>query len=109
MAKVYVTQAQPGRDLSQANIFGEVVSIFPGSLQVYNNIEEAVKTARERLAGATPEDYWLPIGDPILIGLTFSEMVDATGGQFRILKWDKRARDGFGAYHPVKIDMGFEQ
>lgn len=103
--RVWVTQAQPGRDLSQANQFGEVVTIFPGSLQVYNNVDEAVQTARAALDSAEQGDFWLPIGDPILIGLTFHEMAHATDGLFSILKWDKRANNGFGGYVEVPVSM----
>lgn len=104
MAKVYVVQLQPGKDYNPAMKFGDLVPVFQPSAQVYAGTQDYVDISRRKLANATPDDYFLPVGDPLLICTAFYEMAVRNDGFVRVLKWDKKAGNG-GDYIEVAINV----
>lgn len=101
MSRVYVTQEPtrydraasrfvPKHDLSPAAKFGELTFLLgPGNLR-QRELEGSVQLVRRALAGCTPDDYFLPLGDPVAMALV-AAVASETMATMRVLKWDKHA------------------
>jgi hypothetical protein len=107
MSTVYVVSMTKNLDISQAEDYGALTSVFPSGSQIYGGqsmTEDYVKTARRKLRNFRPDDFILPVGDPLLIGIAFMAAAEASGGEVQMLKWDKRKGD-LGGYRVVTTDM----
>jgi hypothetical protein len=104
MSRVFVTQPQVGKDLSQAEEFGKLVYCSNKNEQVtHNTVSNATKYLSKALADFDyATDYLLLIGDPVLIGLACSIVSETTIGRYNVLKWVKQEK----RYEPITIDLG---
>jgi hypothetical protein len=57
---------------------------------------------RAKLAEYTEQDYIVPVGNPVYIGIVCALAAERTGGKFRLLKWDKPTEQ----YIEVFCDIG---
>lgn len=81
----------PRFDLSCAAQFGSLEFVF-GHGQVALLGSAAGQSAAERLRDFDPEnDYVLPVGDTVLVGIVFAELARA-GHRIRALRWDQNSR-----------------
>ena len=67
MTKVYISQmTRAGMDFSSAEEYGEVIPVFPSSMNAYGGVAataEFVDMARQRMAEMTQDDYLVLVGD----------------------------------------------
>ena len=96
-SRVFVTQGTD-LDLIKATRFGELTNLVAQKVNVVTNPTEVVNTLYEVLQDYTPNDYLLPTGDPIIIGLAFTVAAEIGLGHLRILKWDRQLNDYYSVY-----------
>lgn len=97
---VYVVQASAGKDLSAAAEFGTVRYLLSGPDEDYSPAQ-MVSVIRKGLTEFTDDDYLLPLGNPVAIGIATALAVEENYGRIRFLKWDRRSR----RYLVVSIDI----
>jgi hypothetical protein len=56
---------------------------------------------KKLLKDFSQDDYLLLTGDPAIIGVACSVVSDLTGGQYKLLKWDKQER----LYYPIELNI----
>lgn len=100
MARVFVVQEVPGRNITPALTYGEVVILAEHDLSPFS-AGPTVAEMRRRLEQYQPGDWLLLIGDPTLIGLATAFVAAKTGGYLNILKYDRQSQ----TYIPLKINM----
>ena len=87
-------------DLTPAAKYGEIKFLLKNNSSILNTVP-LVRALKEKLSEYTKDDYILPVGDPVIIGLVSAMISEKTGGVFKVLKWDKKER----VYLPVQIDI----
>lgn len=97
--KVFVTQAQH-HDLTDANRFGEIITVYRPNTQVYGDTPHFVDIAREVLSEVDDEDNLILLGDPVLQAILVGVMVEKLG-MANILKWDRKKE----TYFSYEIDV----
>lgn len=98
--RVFVVQ-ETELNLVRATKFGELISLLPGRLNITMNPAPVLRELKQKLKDFNDQDYILPIGDPIAIGLAFTVAMELNRGKFRALKWDKVAN----SYYVVNVDI----
>lgn len=99
-AQVFITQDDPAKDFSKAHQFGTVRILSPTNVgsdysRLFELIHETLKEAFD------PErDYLIPIGSPILVGLTFVALFDLFDS-VNVLMWDRLSK----SYEVKKITV----
>lgn len=78
-------------DLTPAAEYGDLVFVFPPG-RVSLSTQPMVWRARQALQGYCDEDFILPVGDPVAIGVVAACAADVNRGRLRFLKWDRRLR-----------------
>ncbi len=103
MSKVFVTQPQAGKDLSQAEEYGKLVHCYSKGEQVTpENVGNAIKQLNKALENFDyAADYLLLIGDPVLIGIACSIVSEVTVGRYNVLKWVKQEK----RYEAITVDL----
>lgn len=99
-SRVFVTQAT-NLDLVKATRFGELVPLIQQSMNIIMQPTEIINSLHEGLQDYTPEDFILPTGDPVIIGLAFTIAAAYSRGHLRVLKWDRQVND----YYPVRLNL----
>jgi hypothetical protein len=104
MSKVFVVEAMPQYDLSPALKYGSIEFLMQH--REVNPLNTAGMVARMRgvLSLFTDDDYVLPIGDPVAIGVACALAADCNRGKFKILKWDKREKVYFSLLVDIHCD-----
>ena len=94
MAKVFVIQESPGKNILSAQNFGSIRMMYRDGVNVLfeQHSSDLSNTIGCHLKDYTPgEDWLLLIGDPILIGAACG-WVARNFGELRLLKWDRQER-----------------
>lgn len=102
MARVFVVQEVPGRNITHAFDFGQVEVLLNPGVHVVLSPGPIAKRMREKLATFTDDDFIVPIGDPAAIAMAASIASHFNGGRYKLLKWDRETE----RYYPVAIDIG---
>jgi hypothetical protein len=87
--KVFVTQDVPHLNLLPAKKFGELVVVNPAG-NMTNDLERTVKRIKQKLDSFNRGDFILPVGDPLIIGLTMAIALRYAGGHIDVLRWDRQ-------------------
>lgn len=87
MGTVYIVHDSGGKNFLPAKDFGELHVMLTGSLD--EDMAMHVTSLKEQLAEFCERDFLLPVGDPILMGIAFALVADATDGFFSVLRWDR--------------------
>ena len=99
---VYVLQHPPQNiNILGASEFGYLVICLPPLSQAIFSSGPFVFKMRKNLQDFKKDDYILCTGDPAIIGLSTAIVSEITGGQFNLLKWDRREHK----YYPLAIDL----
>lgn len=88
---VFVVQ-DSGHNLAPLMQFGQIEIVTPGNYPYFrDNTKSFVQQMKEKLNNFDPvNDYLVPTGDPICIGIAFSIL--NVHDQYSVLKWDKQSR-----------------
>lgn len=106
-ARVFVTQERRGLNLVPAMEFGDMVVLLEEGDQVFFNAKPTVSEVERKLADFSDQDFILPLGDPVSIGIACAAAARANNGRFKLLKFDRiMTRDkGRPVYYPVEVNM----
>lgn len=99
-SRVFVIQ-QTDLNLAKATRFGELFPLIPGRVNITMQPQPVIRELRRKLADFSDNDYILPVGDPIAIGLALMVAMDNNNGKVRVLKWDKTLSD----YYVVNVNF----
>jgi len=98
-ARVFVTQADPTKNIRPARTYGEIITVLPHDAGFH--LPSLIPTIHERLQSITTDDYLLLIGDPLTIGAVVAVASYYTQGQLKLLKWDRQEK----GYFDVSINL----
>lgn len=101
LPRVFVVQEDPRKNVMSAEEFGVLTPVLGPDAQITFASAPWVRKIRTALHDYNGEDYLLAIGDPVAIGVCCAVAAEATGGTFKMLKWDRQER----RYYPVEIDV----
>ena len=87
-------------DLSPAYLYGELTPLVSPTCKPFDP-DSFLPDMLVRLEDATPEDYFLPIGNQVLMVAAGITMESVIGGPLNILRWDGRDR----CYSVVTVDF----
>ncbi len=102
MNKVFVLHDNPysPRDFTPAEEFGEIVYLFQTHISTHH-LPRIAGQLRDKMRGATNEDWLIATGPPALIALAGYIWADMTGNRLRLLAWDNHSH----SYIPVEMDL----
>lgn len=100
-SRVYVVEAMPKYDLSPALKFGSIEFLLQHREVNPFNTAGMVAKMRGVIKQFNDDDFILPIGDPVAIGVACALASEHNAGRFLILKWDKRDK----VYFPLAVDV----
>jgi len=95
-------QLKPKFDFSTATAHGQIEFLLHPSASPFN-LEPAIATLQERLAGFSDQDYLLLTGNPVLLGLAVAIAADINDGDVAMLQWSGAK----GTYIPVRAKNVF--
>lgn len=105
---VYVIQEVPGTEEGRPKInilgakkYGEIKMLLKEDSQIIFSPGPIVFKLKKLLKDFNQDDYLLLTGDPAIIGVACSVVSDLTGGQYKLLKWDKQERQ----YYPIELNI----
>ena len=105
---VYVIQEIPGTkdgrpkiNIMGAATFGKFKFLLPELSQIIFSPGPLIFKLRKALANYRQKDFLLLTGDPAIIGVACSIVSDMTGGNYKLLKWDRQERK----YYPIEINL----
>ena len=105
---VYVIQEVPGTkegcpkiNILGAKKYGEIKMLLKEDSQIIFSPGPIVFKLKKLLKDFNQDDYLLLTGDPAIIGVACSVVSDLTGGQYKLLKWDKQERQ----YYPIELNI----
>jgi len=101
MAKVYVIQESPGKNLLPAADYGEVIILLPPDRQVTFSAGAVAQELYGKLSDFGDDDFLVLVGDPVAIGIACTCASAWNKGRFKALKWDKQQ----ARYWPVAVDI----
>jgi hypothetical protein len=81
----------PTVDISTAEFFGEVVIMLPPSAAFFAG-QNIVEELKRHLATFTHDDYFLPMGDPMIMAVGGGIAARRANGSLKVLKWDKMTK-----------------
>ena len=99
--RVFVVQDDPKKNLLPALDFGDIVTILDADAQITFAAPPWVRKIRTVMNDYTSEDFILATGDPCAIGIACAVAAEKTGGEFKMLKWDRQER----RYYPVEAKL----
>jgi hypothetical protein len=112
MSKVFITQEAVKKtdsgafraimDYTPASEYGDLIVVVPGGTSMLSPVP-TVRLVKNVLMenDFTQDDYIIPVGSPLVIGIVFAIASAKTGGKFNVLSWDKK----YGKYIPIKVDI----
>lgn len=101
MNKVYVVQAQPGKNIVPARKWGDLIELLPANDQIIISADKAISLIGDKLSRFDDKDYLLLIGDPIAIMAAGVMAAKVNNGKVNTLKWDRQTT----SYYVVKLDF----
>ena len=90
MGRVFIIQENQRQNFLPAADFGELIFVLPAGDQVFLNAVPTIQKVRTVLRDFTDNDYILPNGDPVGIGIACVEAALANEGRYKLLKYDRQ-------------------
>lgn len=99
---VYLVQQDSRKNFTGALEYGSVEALLEEreELDMFNT-RKIIDKLRLGLRDMTKDDYLIPMGNPVSIGLAFAIAAETTKGCFNALKWDSQDL----RYFVAKIDL----
>ena len=94
-------EGKPKINIMGAATYGNFKFLLPELSQIIFSPGPLIYKLRQGLKNFKKEDHLLLTGDPAIIGVACSLVADMTGGNFKLLKWDKQERK----YYPIEINL----
>ena len=87
------------KDYSDAKRFGEIVVLLENNATPFD-LPPLMKRLHEELQYIREEDWFIPVGNPVLIGLAIAVASEYLGGQLKLLQWSGSSR----SYIPITVE-----
>lgn len=100
--KMEHSKAVPRYDLNPAKSYGELISLLEWTEPRRYSWKELIPIMRGRIADFSDDDYILPVGHTIAIGLAIALAAEANLGKVRVLDWDRKYHE----YAVISLDLG---
>lgn len=102
-ARVFIIQEDTKKNFLPAAEYGELIFILGEGDQVFLNAAPTIAKVRTALRDFNDDDFILPNGDPVGIGIACVEAARANDGRYQQLKYDRQmSRDrGVPVYYVV--------
>lgn len=84
----------PTVNLEPAKNFGELVVLMPPEASRLHDSPDMLNMLRAKMLSFSDDDYLCCIGDPGLIAFAAITAARMTGGNVKLLKWDRFAGNG---------------
>lgn len=99
---VYLVQHDSRKNFTGALEYGSIEALLGEheELDMFNT-RKIIDRLRLGLQQMTEDDYLIPMGNPVSIGIAFAIAAEVTGGCFNALKWDNQEL----RYFVSKIDL----
>lgn len=97
--KVFDQGVSVSKDYSDAKRFGEIVVLLENNATPFD-LPPLMQRLHDVLKTAKREDWFIPVGNPVLIGLTIAVASEYLGGQLRLLQWSGSSR----SYIPITVE-----
>ncbi len=81
----------PAHDLTRASVFGNLKLMLEGNT-VGLAVQQLIPTFREKLKNFCDDDYLLPTGDPVAMGVAIAVAAEMNNGRVCVLRWDRETR-----------------
>lgn len=88
--RVFIIQEDPKKNFLPASEYGELIFLLPSGDQVFLNAAPTIERVRTALRDFDDDDFILPNGDPVGIGIACVEAARANGGRYQQLKYDRQ-------------------
>lgn len=99
--RVFVVQDDGQKNLLPALKFGTIEPLIVGRDSQLYNTGPLVDQLRQKLRSFTKDDFLLTVGDPVAIGIATAVAAEFSGGQIKMLKWDRQERQ----YYALTVDL----
>lgn len=88
---VYIVQDNPYSPVNYtpAEKYGDIKVCVSGQVN-FHSLDRYINVIRSKMTGVTQQDWIVPVGHPVLIGVAMSVMWQTTG-VIRVLVWDRQA------------------
>lgn len=111
MSKVFVVQQphfwdfeekrlKPKFTLEKAEKYGRIVVLLEPKVSP-GDWDRILPSLKEKMLGMSYDDYFLPVGNPLLIGMTMHLAFKACHDELQLLQWNSRDAE----YAPFTIRM----
>lgn len=107
--RVYIVQNQlvynhdldrhMNKDYSDAKRFGEVTVLLDNTATPFD-LPPLMQKLHDTLKDITLEDWFIPVGNPVLIGLVIAVAAEYLGGKLKMLQWSGSSR----SYIPITVE-----
>lgn len=87
-------------DLSPVDKYGEMISLLPGGDAMLSP-QPWVTTLHNRLRNFSNDDYILPVGDTVGIGMVMAIAASHNNGKVKVLRWNRKHYD----YDVVEVKL----
>ncbi len=87
------------KDYSDAKRFGEIVVLLENNATPFD-LPPLLKRLHDELKYVREEDWFIPVGNPVLIGLTMAIASDYLDGNLKMLQWSGSSR----SYIPITVE-----
>lgn len=84
--------SKPRDSLTEAAVYGDIEILHTGN-SVGIALAPTIAQFKTALRNFDDEDYILPVGDPVLIGIASVCAAQANRGQLKFLRWDRQTRN----------------
>ena len=88
--RVFIIQEDSRKNFLPAADYGELVFLLPAGDQVFLNAVPTIQKIRTALRDFSDDDFILPNGDPVGIGIACVEAARANGGRYAMIKFDRQ-------------------
>jgi hypothetical protein len=82
---------KPTVDLTTASIYGELEVLIKMN-HIGIAVQPVISMLRPKLKSFSDDDYILPTGDPVAIGIVTFLAAEANRGRVNMLRWDRQTR-----------------
>lgn len=83
--------SKPVKSVSEAAIYGKLEVLIEQN-NVGVAIAPVIRELKQKLINFSDDDYLLPIGDPVVIGLATTIAARSNRGHVKMLRWDRQTR-----------------
>lgn len=91
---------KPVHSLTEAAVYGDI-EVLIATNHVGIALQPLIASMKNKLRNFDDDDYLLPVGDPVAIGIATTIAAAYNRGRVNFLRWDRQTR----SYIKIKVEM----